>query len=93
MQTIEGVLVSGSRTTTTFPAGSLGNDRAVVTVNEMWAAVDLPGIAVVLTTDDPRSGQRTTRLTNIDRTEPDPALFHIPPDYTITTTGITTQQP
>lgn len=92
-QTIEGVLVNGSRMTTTFPAGSMGNDRAIVTVSETWTAADLHGIVVLRTMDDPRSGQRTTRMTNIDRTEPDPALFHIPPDYTIATTVVTKEQP
>lgn len=92
-QTIEGVLANGSRNTTTFPAGSVGNDRPIVTVNEMWTAADLRGIVVLRMINDPRSGQQTTRMTNIDRTEPDPALFHIPPDYTITTTVATKEQP
>jgi hypothetical protein len=32
---------------------------------------------------DARSGDSTTRLTNISRAEPDPALFQVPPDYYI----------
>lgn len=92
-QTIEGVLANGSRMTTVFPAGSTGNDRAIVQVSETWTAADLRGIVVLRTMDDPRSGQRIMRLINIDRTEPDPALFRVPRDYTITTTVVTTQQP
>ena len=33
---------------------------------------------------DPRFGTRVTQLTNITRSEPDPALFQVPSDYTVT---------
>jgi hypothetical protein len=33
---------------------------------------------------DPRTGNVTTRVTQLDRTEPDPALFQVPADYQIT---------
>jgi hypothetical protein len=32
---------------------------------------------------DPRSGESTMRVTNIQRSEPDPSLFEVPSDYTI----------
>jgi hypothetical protein len=32
---------------------------------------------------DPRTGDNTYRLTNINRAEPDPSLFQVPPDYTV----------
>ena len=32
---------------------------------------------------DPRSGETTTKLENVSRTQPDPALFLPPPDYKI----------
>jgi hypothetical protein len=32
---------------------------------------------------DPRFGESTYQVTNIVRSEPDAALFQIPPDYTI----------
>jgi hypothetical protein len=32
---------------------------------------------------DPRSGETTYRLTNIDRSEPDRSLFEVPAGYTI----------
>lgn len=91
-QTIEGVLADGSRTATTFPAGSVGNDRPIVVVNEAWYAADLR-LVVLRSVDDPRSEKRTTRLFNIDRTEPDPSLFRVPPNYTMTTTVTTKEQP
>jgi len=35
------------------------------------------------TTTLPRSGVFTTRLSHINRAEPDPALFQVPSDYAI----------
>jgi hypothetical protein len=33
--------------------------------------------------DDPLRGTTTTELTDIEHTEPDPALFHAPDGYTV----------
>ena len=38
---------------------------------------------VVWTYNDPRSGENTQKLTNIDRSEPDHSLFLPPADYTV----------
>jgi hypothetical protein len=81
-QTIEGVLAEGMRWTTTFPEGSVGNDRPITTVSENWTSADLK-ILVLSKSSDPRTGEHTMRLTNIVIAEPDPALFQIPADYSI----------
>lgn len=81
-QTIEGLVADGHRTTTTWPVGSMGNDRELVTTNESWQSKEL-GIAVLSKNSDPRRGDRTTKLTNVSRAEPDSSLFQVPPDYTI----------
>lgn len=81
-QVIEGVMVEGKKTTTTFPIEMLGNDRPVVRVNEYWFSPELK-ITVLSKDSDPRMGESTMRLQNIDRSEPDPALFRVPPDYQI----------
>jgi hypothetical protein len=80
--TVDGVLVRGQRTTITYPAGSQGNDRAFSVVHEYWRAPDL-NLQIVTKTDDPRSGVHTRKLVNINRSEPDAALFQPPPDYTV----------
>ncbi|MBZ5579233.1 MAG: hypothetical protein LAP40_21945 [Acidobacteriia bacterium] len=82
-QVIEGVLVEGHRQTTTFPVGSQGNDRPIVVTSEQWMSPDLK-IMIVNKTSDPRSGEHTTKMINLNRSEPDPALFQPPPDYTMT---------
>ena len=81
-QVIEGVSAEGTRVTTTYPEGSVGNDRSFTTVSETWVSREL-GTVVLSTNSDPRTGERTTKLINISRSEPDPALFQIPSDYTI----------
>lgn len=81
-QTIEGLAVDGRRETTTWGVGTMGNDRDVVTSNEFWASKEL-GMTVFFRISDPRTGERTSRMTNVSRTEPDPALFQVPADYTI----------
>jgi len=40
-------------------------------------------MVVLSKNSDPRSGESTTRLTNISRAEPDPSLFQIPADYEV----------
>ncbi len=82
-QVIEGVLAEGKRMTTTWPEGShLGNDRPVSVVTETWRSPELQ-LMLLEKTIDPRFGERTAKMTNLTRTEPDPALFQPPLDYTI----------
>jgi hypothetical protein len=81
-QTIEGVAAEGTRTTFTIAAGKIGNERPIVTVNERWYSQELQTV-VMTKNSDPRMGETTYRLTNIDRSEPDPSLFQVPADYTV----------
>jgi hypothetical protein len=79
-QTMEGVLVTGVRTTHTIPAGEIGNDKPIIIITEVWKSADLKTI-VYSKRSDPRMGDTTFRLTNIVRAEPDPALFTVPADF------------
>jgi len=82
-ETMEGFQVEGRRITTTWPAGSaMGNDRPITSVDETWFSPELH-IVVLSKGTDPRNGEHTRKLVNIDRTEPDPSLFQPPADYTI----------
>jgi hypothetical protein len=83
MQTINGIQANGSRVTRTIPAGQIGNAQALQITHETWMAVDLK-VPVMVKRTDPRNGTTTTQLTNVVRSEPDPALFQIPSDYTVT---------
>ena len=81
-QRIEGVEAEGKRTTTTIPAGEIGNTLPIEITDESWFS---PALQTVVMTKhhDPRSGDTVYRLTNVSRQEPDRSLFQVPPDYTI----------
>lgn len=85
-KTIDGVIAEGSRTTTIWPVGSIGNDRPLSTVTEVWTSPEL-GIELLRTQSDPRTGDFTMRLTNLSRAGPDPALFKPPASYQIQDLG------
>jgi hypothetical protein len=75
--TISGLEVTGTRTTQVAPAGTIDNDRDFTVTSETWTSPELKA-TVRQMTSDPRTGTVTTELTNIDRSEPDPALFKPP---------------
>lgn len=81
-QSLEGVSARGTRTTTTIPAGSIGNVQDIRIVSEQWFSDELQ-VLVMTKHSDPRSGETTYRLRHIVRAEPDPNLFTVPADYTI----------
>jgi hypothetical protein len=83
-QNIEGVDAEGTRTVTTIPAGAIGNERAIEIVYEKWVSRELQ-LVVMSKHSDPRFGEQTYRLTNINRSEPDPALFTPPNGYRMVT--------
>jgi len=79
---IEGIMAEGSRTTTTIPAGKIGNAQPIKVVSEQWFSPDLQ-VIIMTRHADPRSGETLYRLTNIIRGEQDRSLFEVPADYTI----------
>jgi len=79
---IDGLLVEGTQNTLTFPAGMMGNDRPIATVEERWFSPEL-GETLLLRRSDPRSGETVQRFTDLDRSEPDPTLFRVPADYMV----------
>jgi len=81
-QTMEGVFVTGVRTTRTIPAGQIGNEKPISIVTEVWTSPDLKTV-VYSKRSDPRMGEQTFRLTGITRSEPDASLFSVPADFKI----------
>jgi hypothetical protein len=80
-QNINGVSATGKRTTLTIPVGQIGNDHPIQVVSETWFSDELK-MMVKSSNRDPRFGDTTFELTNINRAEPDASLFQIPADYT-----------
>jgi hypothetical protein len=79
---IEGVKATGRKSTSTIPAGQIGNDRPIVITDERWESPELKQIVRSLF-HDPRTGDVEFQLTNINRREPPADLFQVPADYTI----------
>lgn len=79
---IEGLSATGQRTTTTIPAGRIGNDRPIEILDERWVSSDLK-VVLLSRHRDPQTGETEFRLTNIKRTEPSPELFKVPSDNSI----------
>jgi hypothetical protein len=82
IRNIEGVSAKGTRMVMTIPAGEVGNERPMEVVTETWYSDEIK--AVVLTKhSDPRSGEMTTKLTNVHLGEPSKSLFEPPTDYKV----------
>jgi hypothetical protein len=81
-QTMQGITVTGTRTTRTIPKGQIGNDAPITIVTEVWTSPELRTVVYSKRTD-PRMGEQTFQLTNISRSEPDPSLFTVPSGFTV----------
>jgi hypothetical protein len=78
---VEGYTVVGTKFTRTTEAGAIGNDQALVAVSESWRSDELKEV-LLSKNNDPQTGETIRKLTNIQRLEPDPLLFQVPPGYT-----------
>jgi hypothetical protein len=79
--TINGLYAHGTRETTIFPVGAIGNDHELRSVSEAWISGELNVVVKRIITDP--SGTTTHELTDIRLTSPDPALFQVPENYLI----------
>jgi hypothetical protein len=83
---MEGVKVTGRRTTSVIPVGEIGNDRPIEITDERWESPELR-LLIYSRFSDPRTGVVEYRLTNVVRAEPQADLFSIPSDYTVLEPG------
>jgi len=81
-QSVAGVIAEGSRTTSIIALGTGTSEHDITVVTESWRNPELK-IVLRMTQDDPRKDKHSEEVTELLRTEPDPALFQIPPDYTV----------
>jgi hypothetical protein len=82
-KTIHGIYVEGMRTTQVIPPDN-GYGREVVDVEETWVSPDLKIVVFSKdTSTDPSSDQTITEIRQLNRSEPNAALFEIPADYKI----------
>jgi hypothetical protein len=81
-RTVEGFQADGERTTIIIPINQIGNDKPIEIIEERWKSPELR-TTLWSKTSDPRWGETTYKLININRAEPDRSLFVVPGDYTI----------
>lgn len=81
-QNINGVDADGVRTTVTIAPGEIGNEQAIEIISERWFS---PELQVIVKTRhfDPRFGENTYQLIDINRAEPARDLFEVPAGYKI----------
>ena len=79
---IDGIKATGTLRSYDIPAGEIGNRNAIVVSNETWYSPELK-VTLLAKRSDPRSGERTYRVTGLRRDEPAASLFAVPSDYTI----------
>jgi hypothetical protein len=78
---MEGLAVHGVRETQTIPAENGSTGKEIVITDEYWYSEDLR-INLMIKHSDPRTGGVTMTVTQVKRTEPEPALFDVPEGYT-----------
>jgi hypothetical protein len=76
---MEGVDVQGLRETQTIPAKANGG-REIKVVDEYWYSDELR-LNMLVIHKGPRTGEQTTTVTQVSRSEPDAAIFEIPSGY------------
>jgi hypothetical protein len=79
---IQGLRAEGTRQTVTIPPGVFGNVGPLNVISERWES---PELKIVLESrrSDPRLGDVVYRVVRLQRGEPSPDLFAVPPDYTV----------
>lgn len=81
-QVIDGLHATGTRMTTTIPAGKMGNEQPILVTSERWYSPELK-TTIMTRHNDPWAGELKTEFRNVNTSEPDPSLFTIPSDYKV----------
>jgi len=76
----EGIETIGTRITTIYNPGVMGNDNRFTVERETWYSPRL-GINLISKLSDPRFGTQTFTATSIQPAEPDPTLFELPKGF------------
>lgn len=78
----EGIETIGTRISTIYNPGVMGNDNKFTVEREYWYSPRL-GINLISKISDPRFGTQTFTATNVDPSEPDPSLFELPKGFSV----------
>ena len=79
---IENVAVHGTRQTRTIPPAATGTGKDIVITDEYWYSDELH-MNMLTKHTDPRTGVQILTITQVNRNEPDPAMFQVPAGYKV----------
>ena len=82
IRNFDGTDAAGTRDTTTYNEGVIGNDKSFSVTREFWFAASL-GIDLQTDIANPLFGEEIFTVTDLSSAEPDPALFQIPEGFTV----------
>jgi hypothetical protein len=82
---IDGLDVVGTRETLTLAAGVEGNSQALTIVEEGWYSPELE-VNLTVSRKDPREGTVVVHVVDLSRSDPDPSLFQVPANFTVSDT-------
>jgi len=85
-RTIEGLDAQGVRITMNPLGAPADGQLSGQSAQERWCSEELAALVLQSTTNSKSETTSSTALTNLERREPDPAMFQIPPDYTVSET-------
>lgn len=83
--TIDGLDAVGTRETLSIAAGVEGNSQPMTIVEEAWYSPELE-VNLSISRKDPREGTVVIHVVDLSRSDPDPALFQVPANYTVSDT-------
>src|SRR5208337_2229669 len=81
-ETVAGLPLHGTRKLRTVPTILSGTGHEITITDDYWYSDDLK-VYLVLKHNDPRTGEQFVGIIKVDRQEPDPSIFQIPPTYKI----------
>jgi hypothetical protein len=82
IRNIDGIDAVGTRDTTTYNEGVMGNDRPFSVTREFWFAESL-GIDLQSEITNPLFGKEIFTVTDLSSAEPDPRLFQLPDGFEV----------
>jgi len=81
-ETMENFAVHGTSRSRTIPAAASGTAKDLVVTDEYWYSDELH-MNMLTRHEDARTGLQVLTITGVNRSEPDPAMFQVPPGYKV----------
>jgi hypothetical protein len=81
-QPLGGLTLTGIRKTRTIPAAASTTGKDIAIVDEYWYSPEL-SVYLIIKHNDPRTGEQIVAVTEVDRHEPEAAVFGVPPTYKV----------